>query len=471
MNESAAGEVLLLRAYESAGFARWSDADKAAASRSALQQVGAQAPAEAFLQARAHAALPQLAPLDPLLPRWQALRPWRAAGLLAVIVLAFVIGVAVDHIGSGGRINLLAPPVWGVIAWNLAVYLVLLLRLLRPAAAPAGLRHALAAGIARWRRRALRDAEGGSGAVWQAFAVDWAACSAPLQSARAALTLHLGAAALALGVLAGMYLRGLVLDYRVGWESTFLDADAVHGLLSTLLAPASMLSGIALPDVDGVRALREPQLPGAPASAAPWIHLYALLLSLLVVLPRLALALWSALRVRALRRDLPLPLEQPYFQRLLRQQHGSLVTLAIWPHARALDAAALERLKALLRRVHGDDVLIQLEPTVAYGTEDEVSAPRADGAERIVLCELGATPEPESQGRLVRSLGARLLMLDEGAFAQRFGAASPRLAERRAAWSALAASLGGTALFVDLQAPDSTAAGVALQAAWPQEAA
>jgi hypothetical protein len=108
---------------------------------------------------------------------------------------------------------------------------------------------------------------------------------------------------------------------------------------------------------------------------------------------------------------------------------------------------------------------------VAYGTEDEVSAPRADGAERIVLCELGATPEPESQGRLVRSLGARLLMLDEGAFAQRFGAASPRLAERRAAWSALAASLGGTALFVDLQAPDSTAAGVALQAAWPQEAA
>ena len=76
MNEAAAAEVLLLRAYESTGFAGWSDADRAGASRSALQAVGSDAPAGAFLAARARAGLGRLAALDPLLPRWQALQPW-----------------------------------------------------------------------------------------------------------------------------------------------------------------------------------------------------------------------------------------------------------------------------------------------------------------------------------------------------------------------------------------------------------
>jgi len=55
MNEQAAGQVLLLRAFETTGFARWTDEDRAWASRSALQALGTEAPAEAFLAARAQA--------------------------------------------------------------------------------------------------------------------------------------------------------------------------------------------------------------------------------------------------------------------------------------------------------------------------------------------------------------------------------------------------------------------------------
>ncbi len=464
MNEAAAAEVLLLRAYESTGFAGWSDADRAGASRSALQAVGSDAPAGAFLAARARAGLGRLAALDPLLSRWQALRPWWGRALWGMAGLAFVVGLAVDHIGSAQRINLLAPPVWAVIAWNLLVYAALLLRPLWPGGRPGGLRRALAGAALRWRRRRL-GAGGAAAPVWQVFATDWATASAPLQGARIALALHAGAAALGLGLLAGMYLRGLVLDYRVGWESTFLDAATVQSLLATLLAPASALSGIAVPDVAGIEALRLPQAAGTPASAAPWIHLYALQLLLLVLLPRLLLALAAGLHARALRHDLPLPLAEPYFQRLLRQQRGGQQRVRIWPHARTPDAPAVARLKALLQRIYGDGVTLQLEPTVAYGNEDVPAGSPADGALRVVLCDLGATPEPESQGRLLAALGQPLLLLDEAAFVQRFGAGSPRLAERRQAWSALAATRDCRVAFIDLQAAATAPAEAALQAA------
>lgn len=450
MNERAAADVLLLRAFETGGFDGWSDADRAWATRSALQAVGGDAPAEAFLAARAQAGLGRLEALDPLLPRWRALRPWRGAWPWLALAAGLLLGLLIDHIGSAQRINLLAPPVWALVAWNLAVYAAL------PFAPASGgaLRRALAGLWRRWRARGATA----HGAVWSRFAADWAAASLPLNGARLALLLHLGAAALGLGVLAGMYLRGLVLDYRAAWESTFLDAAQVQSLLSVLLAPALALSRQALPDISA---------PGA--SAAPWIHLYALQVGLLVVLPRLLLALAAGLRVRKLQGELPLPLQQPYFQQLLRQQRGGRTPLRVWPHARTPDAAALAALQALCARIFGDAVQLRLAPTVAYGSEEDPPELIADGARRIALFDLGATPEPESQGRLLQALtmpGAALLSLvDEAAFVQRFGAASPRRRERREAWQALIESAGSVAVFVELRADALGPAEAALQAA------
>ena len=463
MNERAAGDVLLLRAFETSGFARWTDEDRAWASRSALQMVGTDAPAEAFLAARAQAGLHRLEPLDPLLPRRGALRPWRSEWWWLAGVLGLVLGLLVDRIGPSQRINLLAPPVWALIAWNLAVYAALLLgRLLRPAS-PGLLRRALASAWQRWRVRA-EPSDGDSAAAWSQFAAAWASLSRPLNGARLASALHLGAAAIALGLMAGLYLRGLVLDYRVGWESTFLDAGSVHALLSTLLAPALALSGQTMPDVAALQTLRLPQPGGAAAS---WIHLYALQLVLLVVLPRLLLALWAGWRARTLQANLPLPLGEPYFQGLLRQQRGGSTLLRVWPHARTPDAAALSALRALLTRVLGDGVRLHIAPTVAYGSEETPAETAADAAGRIALFDFGATPEPESQGRLLQALaapgaGAPVLLVDESAFVQRFGAGSARRAERRQAWQSLAAASGCPAVFVELQAADTVAAEDAL---------
>ncbi len=478
MNEAAAAQVLLLRAYESTGFTQWSDADRRWASRAALQSAGAAASADHFLAARAQLGLQKLAPHDPWLGRWRALRAHRPAWLLGIIALGLLLGLLVDRIGSSQRINLLAPPVWALIAWNLAVYVALLVQGLARPEAGGSLRRGLVRWLQRWRSRRLIARAGDSTNVWRAFAAEWGQTSLPLSTARIALALHLGAAALALGLIGGMYLRGLVLDYRVGWESTFLDAGTAHAALSALLSPATALSGIALPDAAGMQALQlEPgQLPGSAASAAPWIHLYALQLSLLVVLPRLALALGALWRVRQLQAHLALPLHEPYFKRLLGTQRGDHQAVRVWPHVHAPDAIAQAALGAVFARVYGDDVQLLIEPAVAYGAEDELPTATSAGGLQVALFDLGATPEADSQGRLVRSLspdGAApaLMLVDESAFAQRFGAGSPRLPARRKAWADLAGALGCAVAFVNLRDADAAAAEAALQEALMQPAA
>jgi hypothetical protein len=226
------------------------------------------------------------------------------------------------------------------------------------------------------------------------------------------------------------------------------------------------VSGIAVPDVAGLRALRVPAGAAPSASAAPWINLYAWQLALLVVLPRLALALSAAWRARRLQRHLPVSLHEPYFQRLLWQQRGGRTPVQVWPHAHTPDAAALVALKALFTRVFGEGLQWQVAPTVAHGAEDALASLPGAGTLRVALFDLGATPEMESQGRLMHALALPALMLvDEGAFAQRFGAASSRRAERRLAWSDLAASLGIAVVFMDLRAADLAETEAALQAA------
>lgn len=454
MKEADAAEVLLLRAVETAPHAGWSDDDAAWATRVAREQAGSGAPAEAFLAARARAAAQRLAPKEPALARWrrwalEPLRP-RRAWAAALVALAFAVGAAADHIGAGQRVDLLAPPVWAVVAWNLAVYGAWAFGLLRRG--PPRLPRAIAG--------ALRRIPAREGAVFGRFAADWLARTAALNAARIAVALHAAAAALAAGIAAGMYLRGLVLDYRAGWQSTFLDGGAVHALLAAALAPASAVTGIAIPDAAGIAALRLTDAGSGGASAAPWIHLYAATLGLFVIGPRLALALAAAWRSGRLARRVDLPLDEPYFRRLLARQGGAAPRLQLFPYAIDVDAGAVQALRAALVRRFGADATLQAAPAVAFGAEDDLALPPDDGFQPVALFDLAATPEAENHGRFAERLSARgaaQVWVDEAAFRARFGDASPRLATRREAWSAFAAARGASAVFVDTRRPDAAA--------------
>ena len=270
--------------------------------------------------------------------------------------------------------------------------------------------------------------------------------------------LHAGAALLTLGVVSSMYLRGLVFDYRAGWDSTFLGAGEVHALLGAVLGPASAVSGIALPDVPALARLR--WADGGGEGAARWIHLYALTLAGAIVVPRLLLALWSALRARQAARHLALPLDEPYFVRLQRALQTAPQPVTVLPYSYRLGAPQQAGLAAALTEALGPRVQPQLAEPLPLGAEDKfpqgLPAELADTV--VALFALTATPEREVHGVFLRAL-ARLLparctlhvVVDESGFRQRFAATADgarRLAQRREAWQqpARRAVVAGAAL-------------------------
>ncbi len=483
MDEVAAREVLLVRALDRAEppLPGWSATERAWATRVAAEQVGPAAPPDAFIAARAHAGLQRFLPRDAPANRavWAWLqRPLRFRGaVLAVLGAGLVAGVLLDAVASGRYINLLSLTVFGVLGWNAVAYVLLagraLWRLAGLAGAPGPFARALAwLGAGRSappRPRALAGT--GLDPLWPAFAAAWAAASTRLTRPALAAALHAGAAGVAAGGLASLYLRGLVWDFRVGWESTFLTPESVQAVLALVLGPAAALTGLPLPDADGIAALRlGPAGGGAPA--APWIHRYAVTVGLAVLLPRALLAVASAALARRRAARFRLSLDEGYYQQLLRQHRAQPATVRVWPHAVAPAAAAGLALRAACAAVWGERVSLDLRPPVAFGDEEaagrDVPAP-TDVA--LVLADLAATPEAEQQGRLLAALAAALpagvpvlLLVDEAAFRARFGGLPGRLEARRAAWSALAAAHGATPVFLDLGAPD-TAAAAALQAA------
>ena len=489
MNEDSARAVTLLQAFETAQppSPNWGDADRAWATRLALQDGAADA--DAFIARRAQHALQRLAPREPAVARWLTRRLWQSHWVAWALLAGLIVGVLADSIGSSQRINLLAPPLWAVLAWNAVVYLVLLghglARLLMRPTRPGSLvlltQRVLRLGRSLPGPGSVNASAGGSAPALQAFARLWLRASAPLSAARASTLLHAAAAALALGLIAGMYLRGLVLDYRAAWESTFLSADTARAMLSMVLAPAAAISGIALPDAAGFEALRGMHgsaavASAAGASAAPWIHLLALTLGLFVVLPRGVLALVGALRARWLARHVALPLGDAYFQRLARLQHGDVARVVVQPYAATPSAQAALALQALLAPALGDGLQLRIAPTATFGAEDDEgdasAALDAGTTLAIALFDLSATPEAEAQGRFAQQLAARapagaatILLIDEAAFRRRFGADSARLAQRREAWRALGEALGTSAVCVDLDAPELAGAARALQLA------
>lgn len=489
MDEVAAREVSLLRAMEAAepALPAWSAADRAWAARVAAETVGASAAPDAYIAARAHAGLQRMLPRDKPAARelWRALRRplWRGGWIAAGVVVGLLLGLGLDVLTSSNYINLLSLLVFGVLGWNAIAYGLLLVRgLVRITGRPMVQGPIVSAlrGLGRFtadpvRPKPLREL--GIAAVWPDFLAQWGRASAPLLMAGLAAVLHAAAAAVAVGGLAALYLRGLVFDYRAGWQSTFLDPEFVHGLLTRLLGPAAALTGIPLPEVAGIAALQlGPGAVGAPA--APWIHLYAVTVGLFVIGPRSVLALAGGVRARRLARRFPLRLDEPYYQHLLRQYRQSPARVRIWPHALPPSAQATLGLRAACARVWGEGLTLAIQPVVAYGDEEAaVSGAATDVDVALALFDLGATPEAEQQGRLVESLGAALpagtpvlLVVDEAGFRTRFATMPERLAQRQAAWTAFADGLAVPVVFIDLGDPDLAAAEAGLQAALDQPA-
>jgi hypothetical protein len=476
MNETAARQVWLARSCETAPpFPGWTDEDRLWADQAAARRVGEGATPESFVVQRSALVSERLEARDATVRRVQRSVSWRPWIGPMVVAAALVAGLATDALSAGTRINVLAPPLLGVLAWNLAVYGLLAARALSALAAGRSLRRGwLTRVVSRLGRGGLGHGGRGSasgGTVASRFLGDWLSASAPLNGARAAAVLHAAAAALAIGLLAGLYLRGLAFEYRAGWDSTFLGPSAVRRLLGIVLGPASAVTGIALPDVPGVASIRFSAGPGE--NAARWIHLYAATVLLFVGLPRTLLALRAAWQAHRLAREFPIPSDDAYVRSLERRWRGQAARVQVLPFSYQVPQSSLRGLQARLAAELGPDVELVVAPcavppdipsdTASDTAPDTASDTASDTAHGgpfvlvVALFNLGATPEVETHVAFVQGLAqdrdARRplrVIVDETRFRERFAADPRRIDERRAAWRKAMAETGCEPQFATL---------------------
>ena len=233
----------------------------------------------------------------------------------------------------------------------------------------------------------------------------------------------------------------------------------VRSFVAFAYAPGALLTGIHVPDVDAIAAIRSP----AGENAARWLHLMAATIVVVVIVPRLLLALIARVFEYHRGSRLLLPLDEPYFQRLLRGFRGRPARVRVIPYSHTPAPAAIAGLEAVIARTFGNVAVTFAQP-VAYGA-DEVPAGDAAGVTLVVLFNASATPEREVHGTFLAALarahpGAEALvaLIDEGAWAAHWKGTPVRISERRVAWRQLGEEAHVPTVFVDLSAPDIAAA-------------
>jgi hypothetical protein len=472
MDERAARTVVLVRAIETADAARelLTDADRAWAGRTAAEMVGASAASDAFLAQRATLLLDRLAKRYAKVAAWGT--PPSARGWLTPLAaaVAFVAGALGVDVGYEHRINLLAPPVLALLAWNVAVYALLVASLF---AGRSGSGRPLRERVAKFLRDAARpwrgsSAPSGLAAAATRFGADWSALAAPLWRERATRLLHVCAAALAAGAIAGLYVRGIALEFRASWQSTFLDAADVARILHVVLAPGAWLTGIAVPGAERLQTIAG---GSAGENAAAWIHLYAATILAIVIVPRLALAAVAAMRERRLAHRFPLALAHPYFERLLRAWREGTARVVALPYSYTVQPLQSQGLASVLTRAFEAPVDVTWLPSTPYGADEVPDAAATSPTLAVAVFPLAATPEAETHGAFASALAAQLAgratlvaVIDTSDFADRFADSPRRIAEREAAWKTLLATHGIDTLFVRLAQPDVPATAASLAA-------
>ena len=472
LTELQAKDVMLVRAIEQArdGNVLWSPTDAKDATRASIELIGQKASYDQFIARRAEWVLDairkrQSEPLFDLAPRKS---PTVAAWLL--IVSAFVIGFATNHLAADSRVNIVEYPLVGLILWNLLVFITILVsgisnlfRLKSEAGGP------LTDLLGQWQLWGAIKSSFGKTTLWgDQFKSDWCMIAASLNQQRLALTLHAASILFALGAMGSLYIRGFFKEYRAGWESTFFSAESIHAIANVVLAPGALLLNMQMPDVAHVAGLRFPESAGE--IARDWIHLYAASILLWILVPRLVLAIASGFSKWRQQRSFPLPIRNTYFAALRAIHSGKGVDVVAIPFRYELTSQVKADLVRLLERAHGLAVSITVQEPVLMG-EEAADWKTALGNDRhiavFVIFNLAATAESDTHGLLVKKILGDVYrctpvipIVDTGSYVDRD---KDRFNERCNQWRNILDRVRCKPLFLNLLTTESTDVQLALQ--------
>lgn len=432
---------------------------------------------ETFLVQRAEVLFERLARRNPAMEKVLRIAEWPRWVSIGLPFAGLFLGLAASELTSDRRINLIAFPLAGMLLWNLVVYLLLLAQQFRNRASAEGASAGFAF-LVRGRKKLAERSDGelsarnAMAAGIARFTEDWLRNAHGLFNHRMQAALHLSAVGFAIGIVGGMYLSALALEYRAGWESTFLDEVDLHRGLTWLLGPASWLTGIAIPNPDALRSLRwGPDQTGG--NGADWIHLYAATALLFIVVPRLILWAAHGHRARRLAGNFPLAVgSDPYYLRLLRPLELAAGEVCIVPYSYHPSDAVRKSLAEIIASSFGPQMRIKFQTPIPYGAEDDAVSTFSQAGNLpsaiLLLFNLGATPEQENHGafidgmqRLVRSQGQGTqlgIILDESSYRRKAAlqGAEGRLTSRRATWNDMLQRLDAEAAMLDLETDNVT---------------
>lgn len=354
LDEASARQLVLVRAIEDVDRQGklLSEVEREQLEREALASSrqaasGSVDPGE-YLQQRAHRMLAAVENRNPRIAALQDREPWRGWLMAALPLAACVLGAAIDRIDNPHQVNMLSPPLLGVLAWNLAVYLLIAVSLLLPRAwshgAPLAPLQRWLSGVPALGRRTGRLRTD----VLARFHEEWLRAAGAQQWLWWKQLLHLSAAGWALGLAFSIVLGGVVREYRVGWESTLLGVQQVHAFLSALFAPVvALLPFDAFTVADLQRMAFRSGADIGVDEARRWVWMYVALLFIAVVVPRVLLAAWAAWRRRRQGRSIAIDLRDPYYVQVLARVSPARVTLGVV----APEGPGREALLRMLRQV------------------------------------------------------------------------------------------------------------------------
>ena len=334
MHERALRTILLIQAVEE------SDttgellplAERTQASRAVVS--GASDPAELFagealsragerlLASRAQRLHERLRTRAPVGDHVLAVAAGAGSAAQAMLVSAFLLGLVLAAVNGAGFIDVLGYAFVGLLAWNLLVYVLLIANWLRPRAwSGTGFANLYTRWMASRAAALLRRSQSFNAPLAAAlplFSSQWSTLSRPLVMQRARCRLHIAAALVALGFLAGICVRAWLLRDAAAWASRFFGAAVVRILLEILYAPAAVIAQVALPpDSAAVESLRWTGASGG-AATNPWFALIATTVLIYVFVPRVCAALWAALKLWHIGRRMSVPAALvPYARRVL----------------------------------------------------------------------------------------------------------------------------------------------------------
>jgi len=211
----------------------------------------------------------------------------------------------------------------------------------------------------------------------------WWRQQTPLVVARMTYRIHACAAAMIVGALGGLYLRGLARAYTFHWQSTFVPDEAREEVLRWAFAPVLWLSGNTVPPLEG-------------ANGAQWIHILALTALIYAVLPRLLLVVFWRLRAARLAKRVTVDVSDAFFRQLLARRTTLERYLSLVGYSYRLQEEREEKLLASARVLWGERTRHHQTVKLEWGTEVDLPELQ-DGLQHLLwVCFNGAqTPEEE----------------------------------------------------------------------------